>query len=173
MLRYAIVIDEDTKQCDVGEVSPSEAAIRLYELEQMSLQEVEQAADGKWYLMGYLPADNLNLAKAAKLQEINIIYEQKASAVKIDTPDSEVLTWDIQKNEAEKWQADYDAATPFIDGLALARGIDRNELLQKVINKVKVYNEYMAALTGERQRYEDSLKAAATIDEVEAVVWEI
>lgn len=51
MLKYAKVINEDTKQCDVGTGTNAE----FYESIGMSEMEVEQAYNGDWYLEGYAP----------------------------------------------------------------------------------------------------------------------
>ena len=51
MKKYAKIINEETKQCDVG-LGTNTAA---YESEGMTEQDVEQADDGSWYIEGYAP----------------------------------------------------------------------------------------------------------------------
>lgn len=53
MLKYAKIIDEETKACDVG--TGTNAA--FYEKIGMTEQEVEQAYNGSWYLAGYAPEE--------------------------------------------------------------------------------------------------------------------
>lgn len=113
----------------------------------------------------------LDISKNNKLNQINLIYQKKSKIVKNDTPTDEVLTWDIQKNEAEAFEKDEASATPFIDGIASARKIDRIFLLNKVLEKTKIFNDYMAVLTGTRQFYEDQIKSAQSIKEVEEIIW--
>ena len=48
---YAKIIDEKTKQCEVGTGTDS----AFYQSIGMSKMEVEQAYDGQWYLKGYAP----------------------------------------------------------------------------------------------------------------------
>ena len=48
---YAKIIDEKTKQCEVGTGTNS----AFYQSIGMSEMEVEQAYDGQWYLKGYAP----------------------------------------------------------------------------------------------------------------------
>ena len=48
---YAKIIDEKTKQCEVGTGTDS----TFYQSIGMSEMEVEQAYDGSWYLKGYAP----------------------------------------------------------------------------------------------------------------------
>ena len=49
MLKYAKIINEETKQCEVGLGTNAEFYKRLG----MTEQDVEQAYNGDWYLKGY------------------------------------------------------------------------------------------------------------------------
>ena len=51
MLKYAKIINEETKLCEVGLGTNS----AFYKSIGMSEMEVEQAYDGSWYLKGYAP----------------------------------------------------------------------------------------------------------------------
>ena len=51
MIKYAIIIDENTKKCDVGLGTDSE----YYESIGMTEMEVEQDWAGQWYVAGYAP----------------------------------------------------------------------------------------------------------------------
>lgn len=51
MMKYAEVIDDKTKLCHVG-IGTDEA---FYKSLGMELLDVEQGADGRWYLSGYAP----------------------------------------------------------------------------------------------------------------------
>ena len=51
MIKYAIIINEQTKQCDVGLGTDAE----YYQSIGMVEMDVEQAYDGNWYLVGYAP----------------------------------------------------------------------------------------------------------------------
>ena len=51
MLKYAKVINEETKQCEVGTGTNS----AFYQSIGMTELEVEQAYDGSWYLLGFAP----------------------------------------------------------------------------------------------------------------------
>lgn len=52
MKKYAQIINEETKQCDVGLGTNA----KFYQSIGMVLQDVEQSYDGSWYLEGYAPA---------------------------------------------------------------------------------------------------------------------
>lgn len=51
MIKYAKVINEETKACEVGLGTDSD----YYQSIGMTEMEVEQAYDGSWYLKGYIP----------------------------------------------------------------------------------------------------------------------
>ena len=67
MKKYAKVINEETKACEVGLGTNSE----FYASLGMKKQEVEQSYTGDWYLAGYAPKKPLNDVKAEKRAEIN------------------------------------------------------------------------------------------------------
>lgn len=108
--------------------------------------------------------------KYAKLEEINTAYNVATSSIVVTYPDMEILTFDKQEKEARSWNSDNTVATPFLDGLALARGIDKAELVRRVIAKSDAFQTAVATLTGLRQRYEDQLSMATTAEEVAAIV---
>lgn len=62
--------------------------------------------------------------------------------------------------------------TPFLDALADERGIDRVDLINRVIAKVDTYNHIVGTLTGKRQRLEDQIEAASSIEELENIDWD-
>lgn len=67
MLKYAKVINEETKECDVGIGND----IKYYQSIGMSEQDVDLAYNGIWYLVGYAPTRPLDELKEQKRVEIN------------------------------------------------------------------------------------------------------
>lgn len=53
MLKYAKIVNEETKQCDVGIGTNTE----FYESVGMTEMDVEQAYNGNWYVEGYAPEE--------------------------------------------------------------------------------------------------------------------
>ena len=51
MKKYAKIVNEETKACEVG----TGTNVEFYKSVGMSEMEVEQAYDGSWYLKGYAP----------------------------------------------------------------------------------------------------------------------
>lgn len=120
-------------------------------------------SDGTWSL-------DLDFGKKLKLEEVNAAYDLAVDLYMRAYPNAELLTFDKQEKEAREWTADNSVATPFLDGLAAARGIDKPELVQRVIVKADAFQTAIATLTGTRQKYEDTIEAATTEEELDNVV---
>lgn len=97
MLKYAKVINEETKACEVG-LGTNTA---FYSSIGMTEMEVEQAYDGGWYLKGYAPE---------KPQEVK---EQEVRAVRnsyLETyvdPKQLVMVWNSLTAEEQELYKDY------------------------------------------------------------------
>lgn len=63
MKKYAKLVNETTKECQVGLGTNT----TFYKSIGMTEQEVEQGYDGNWYLEGYAPSQSLENLKAEKL----------------------------------------------------------------------------------------------------------
>lgn len=113
---------------------------------------------------------SLEEVKAARLAEVNAAYDEAVSALVDTYPDAELLTFDKQEAEARAWLADISARTPLIDALAAGRGMDKAELVSRIIAKAEAFATTTGYLTGQRQRFEDLIDAATTAEEVESIV---
>lgn len=127
-------------------------------------------ADGDIYTIKAVPEPELPELKAIKLNEINAAYQQAIATLTPTYPDDERLTFDKQEQEARAWLADDSTSTPFIDALAAGRQMDKAELVSRIIAKADAFALASGRLTGQRQRYEDLLKDAETIEDVSAIV---
>lgn len=117
------------------------------------------------------PQPTLGEAKAARLSQINFDFERAASALTAGYPEAERLTWPIQQAEALAWAADNAAATPYLDGLAAARGISAEEMRQLTLAQVQAFQAASQQLVGTRQRLRDQINQAKTVSEVDAIAW--
>lgn len=111
----------------------------------------------------------LVIAKAAKVAQVNAMFEAAAARLTAEYPDPEKLTWPLQEREALAWQADNAAPTPYINALAAARGITRVDYLNRTLTKVGQFRAASAVLVGRRQRYEDEMKAAELAGDAAAI----
>lgn len=137
---------------------------------QCHIVEIEKDGDNRRFqIKGESPL-SIEELKASKLLEINSVYNVSTSNLVSTYPDMEVLTFDKQEQEARAWQIDNSASTPLIDALVLGRGIDKAELVRRIIAKADTFALATGYLTGQRQRYEDMLAAAQTAEAVAAIV---
>lgn len=66
MLKYAKIVNEETKQCEVGIGTNSE----FYKSIGMTQMEVEQAYDFCWYVKGYAPEKPESVIKKERIEEL-------------------------------------------------------------------------------------------------------
>lgn len=114
--------------------------------------------------------NSLASTKARKLAEINAACDAALAALTAGYPSSELLTFDKQEAEARALLADPEAATPFLTPLAAARGLETEELARKVIAKADAFTTASGHVIGLRQKDEDRLKAAQTVEDVAVIV---
>ena len=120
------------------------------------------------------PVVELSAVIAGKLHAINTACENAIAAIQAGCPVSEVLSWPKQEAEARSYVADPGAATPLIDALAEARGINKAELARRVILKADAFAQYLGTVIGKRQGLEDALNALpadATVEQIAAIAW--
>ncbi len=118
-----------------------------------------------------LEQEALDEAKFNKLLEINNKAQAFIDALASlnEVPDFEVRTWVKQAQEAYAWEIDNTASTPTLDLIALGRGVSRIELIEKALQKAKQFDVLVSYTAGVRQGYEDLLKAATALVDVEAI----
>ena len=118
MLKWAKVINEETKECDVGTGND----IEYYQSIGMSEQDVDLAYNSIWYLFGYAPEQPLDELKSKKRAEINqardnaeqggfeylgkVFDSDQVSCIRISSaaqamqyaPDDTTITWTTRDN---------------------------------------------------------------------------
>jgi len=116
------------------------------------------------------PARILEQAKAEKLREVNSRCDSILQSVVNTYPESEILTFDQQVTEAEKYLASgNDADCPLLSRLAKARGIELSDLVSRVMTKHTAFSNISGSIIGQRQAYEDRIDECTTIEEVDAI----
>ena len=116
-------------------------------------------SDGTWTF-------DITEAKKEKLSEINSEYDKSTSSLVSTYPQTEVLTFDQQEQEARMWKNNNETETLLVDMLAAGRQIDKSVLVDKIILKSDTFKLAIGYLTGQRQRYEDILENARTEKEI-------
>jgi hypothetical protein len=90
-------------------------------------------------------------------------FSEKMKNLQVEGSDLEVATWEEQKREALAYTADNTASTPMLDILSAGRGIEKSELVTKVLANVESYKTILANLLLEQQLLEDRVRACQTI----------
>ncbi|MDA3967371.1 hypothetical protein [Helicobacter sp. WB40] len=115
----------------------------------------------------------LKSAKVGKIKELINSYNQAIKPYIIDTPDSEMLTWERQESEAKSYQVSKNPSdAPLLAKLAENRGVSLEVFANKVLEKSTLYREVSSKLIGKRQALEDRVKIATSLEEIEAIKWE-
>lgn len=120
------------------------------------------SSDGTWVF-------DITEAKKEKLTEINSAYDNATSSLVSSYPQTEVLTFDQQEQEARMWKENNESQTLLVDMLAAGRQIDKSLLVDKIILKSDTFKVAIGYLTGQRQRYEDILEEATTEEEITSI----
>lgn len=128
-------------------------------------------SDKGWVLDEAQQAIQFKDAKAAKLnaatEKAQAIINEVAGVNSL--PDFEVQSWATQADEAQAWAKDNSAHTPILSAIAQARGVPVDVLRQKALEKAQAYALLTATIAGQRQRFEDAIKAATNLDALEAI----
>jgi hypothetical protein len=113
--------------------------------------------------------NTLDLAKRSKLNEINLKADEALSKVTSIYPVMEIVSWYKQEIEAMQYRKDPTYPTPMTDAIALYRGIDKEILVDRIIEKARLFAQISGATFGRRQGLEDRLQKAKTVDDVKAI----
>lgn len=140
---------------------PPEGAVKMQDVQPTAYHKAEP--DGTW-------TPDVDRARSAKLDEINATYNTATSALVSTYPQTELLTFDKQEHEARAWTTDNAVETPLVDMLAAGRQLDKAELVRRIIAKADAFSVAVGYYTGQRQKYEDMVKAAETAEDIQAIV---
>ena len=110
---------------------------------------------------------------AAKRAEIWGTGDAILAQVKANFTQAEIESWSKQEQGAKDIQAGDTSteAAQFVAAIAQGRGIEVFALVAKILANVESYGALSAAVIGEQQRLDDLIKAAATPEDLESIVW--
>lgn len=127
-----------------------------------------------WALGAWVDPRTLDQMRADKLREINQIFTVHSAELIAGYPAAERQTWAAQEVEALAWAADHDTPTPYLDGIAAARGIDPADMRAKTFEAVNTFRVASQWLVGTRQALRDAIQHPdATREQIAAVAWPI
>ena len=123
------------------------------------------AIDKDGNLIWVEPQKDIEQVRQEKLTEIRQKFQNLIDSIKSQYAPYEIESFADQRAEWRAWVADNTAKTPVVDVLAQARGIDREELLQRIGEKVT----QIVQLQGTQNKLEDQVKSANKIEDIEAI----
>lgn len=124
-----------------------------------------------WPTHTWIDTCTLGVARVLQRQLVTMEFETRAAALTAEYPEHERLTWPVQQAEALAFGADPQATTPYLDGLAAARGIPAADMRQRALAAVQNFMMASQTLLGTKQGLIDAIDAAGTVEAVKAVVW--
>jgi len=117
------------------------------------------------------PRAALAAAKTAKLHAAAEAAQRFIDVVAgLDgVPQFERDSWASQAIEAQAWAADHNAPTPILAGIAKARGVPLDILRERALAKSNAYTALTASVAGQRQAFEDQIRAADSLASLDAI----
>lgn len=113
---------------------------------------------------------NLETAKALKLIEVNEKFEARLNTLVSKYPSLEISTFSQQKEEAISYLKDKDSSKcPMLSMLAQHRGIELEDLCNRVMNKTNIFAAVSGTLMGQRQKMEDMIDASTSQEELNKI----
>ena len=109
--------------------------------------------------------------RAAASARIDAAYSGATLAISAGYPLEERESWPVQTSEARALVSDPNAATPWIEAAAAARGLSPVDLAQRIILLDNAYRSVHGRLSGMRQQLQRQVVAASTPEELALAVW--
>lgn len=132
----------------------------------------------KEYYGIFFKDDDINLLaklKELKFVDIKLKAEKLSHELLVDeVPDSEVATFTTQRSEAIAYRnSGYtnDNLCPMLKIIAEIRAMSLRDLVDKCLLKSSLYETELAKILGKRQKLEDDIKKAQTLEELNLIVW--
>ncbi|CRF48102.1 hypothetical protein HHE02_14120 [Helicobacter heilmannii] len=171
--QYAVIQDNRVVNIING------ADLPVYNRDDLKLIELQKGKEkfygvGSVVVNGVLQPLDLATAKRKGLEELNAVFDEKAAQMQEDfTPFEEVLTYELQYQEAQEFNQDNTAPTPFLDTLSQSRGEDKKALVSKILQKHQDYTLELAKLMGKRHKLRDKIQQAKNLETLFKVAIEL
>lgn len=123
-----------------------------------------------------MPAPTPEALRGMKLAEIRAQAEELINKAKAAASEEEVASWSKQEAEARALIQDAQTVTPLLSAMAQARGLSREELAEKVVQKADAYAATTGVILGTSRALQDQamqidLTQPEAVEQLAAVVW--
>lgn len=138
-----------------------------------------QQVDGIWttvWVPRVYTESELNSMRLSAVQQLNAHIESIVQAKAALYPDFETKTWDVQEAEARAWDADPNAATPYIDILLTGRygaenvAAERAGICGRIIANADAYRALGHTYAGICQAHRAAIYGAQTKADIDAAL---
>lgn len=104
MKKYAKIVNQETKLCEVGLGTNTE----FYESLGMTQMNVEQAYDGQWYVEGYAPQQSIEEQNEQIRQQRQSRYVLESDPLRLDYDEALAREQDNAEQLKQEWLASKD-----------------------------------------------------------------
>ncbi|EDO6940307.1 hypothetical protein FW707_06260 [Campylobacter coli] len=169
-LTYSVEYSEYIDDITPEEVQAGTQVVKEYCLANNELELLKQ------YLPLVLSGEGLlNSIKEVMFVDIKLKAEKLSHELLVDeVPDSEVATFTAQRSESIAYRnSGYtnDNLCPMLKIIAEIRAMPLRDLVDKCLLKSSLYETEIAKILGKRQKLEDAIKKAQTLEELNLIVW--
>ena len=145
----------------------------VYQSSEPPPNEYYHLSNGHWVLEQSDEADLLHARKNELITLIAHKADQLNASLLTGYPQTEIDSFYRQEQEALSWRTDKSSKTPMLIQISKIRGVPFDILVQKVLEKSDQFAAVIGEIIGQRQKFEDALIAATTIEQVEQLTKEI
>ena len=135
--------------------------IKRHELETRTIPTIEQINTVWIDVLKDIKETEMRNKAAILLKQVVAPYSQE-----------ERETWHRQVAEADKYLADINATTPLLDTMVALRGNTKAAQVQLIKDSQLAFEQTVGTILGWQQNRIDAIKAALTLEQVEAITWE-
>lgn len=132
-----------------------------------------QLVEGKWVISDENLTALLEKKKNNMIKKLADKTDNFKAQLLIGYPQAEIDSFYRQEAEAKAYKANPQANTPMLRQIAENRGIEFEELVEKVLEKAQQFANVIGAVIGIRQGFEDRILAAQTQEELEQIEKEV
>ena len=111
--------------------------------------------------------DNKKIELRDKADSVSVVFKKPYSQ-------AEQMTWSIQEKGLKDLEEDIESQTKeamWVRALAAERGLDIRTMMEKIRNAIIKADEASLYIVSKQQHLEDTVNAAQTKEEVDAVIW--
>jgi hypothetical protein len=106
-----------------------------------------------------------------KTDEIREAGAARLSAMANPYRSAERETWATQQREARTWLNDHNAAVPMISAMAAERGLNLQEMVDKIMENVALFEAGSGQILGQQQRLLDQIAVETDFEVLEKLTW--